>query len=77
MKGVRKLVEITLEDAYAGKMTYLDFTRKRCCEACDGKGGSNVKKCPDCKGRGIVTKMVKIFLIKQKINYYILVINLY
>jgi len=42
MKGVRKEVEITLEDAYAGKMTYLEHTRKRNCDGCEGKGGSNV-----------------------------------
>lgn len=58
MKGVRKELEITLEDSYEGKMSYLTHKRKRNCEGCDGKGGSNVKKCGECKGRGIVTKMV-------------------
>lgn len=58
MKGVRKEVEITLEDAYLGRMTYLTHKRKRNCETCDGKGGANVKRCETCKGRGIVTKMV-------------------
>eukprot|EP00335_Anophryoides_haemophila_P000376 CAMPEP_0204821158 /NCGR_PEP_ID=MMETSP1018-20131115/4117_1 /ASSEMBLY_ACC=CAM_ASM_000518 /TAXON_ID=46462 /ORGANISM="Anophryoides haemophila, Strain AH6" /LENGTH=93 /DNA_ID=CAMNT_0051921467 /DNA_START=445 /DNA_END=726 /DNA_ORIENTATION=+ len=60
MKGVRKEVEVTLEDAYIGNMTYLSHTRKRCCESCDGKGGANVKKCGECKGKGIVTKMVQL-----------------
>lgn len=60
MKGVRRILEITLEDAFLGKMSFLEYTRKRNCEACDGKGGANVKKCPDCKGRGIVTKMVQL-----------------
>lgn len=49
MKGVRKELEISLEDAYNGKMTYMNLTRKRCCEECDGKGGANVKKCGNYK----------------------------
>lgn len=60
MKGVRKELEVTLEDAYNGKMAHLPVTRKRCCESCDGKGGANVKKCGECKGRGVVTKMVQL-----------------
>lgn len=41
-------------------MTTFIHTRKRCCEECDGKGGSNVKRCGDCKGRGTITKMVNL-----------------
>ena len=31
----------------------LAATRDICCTACDGKGGSNVKNCTGCKGRGV------------------------
>ena len=39
-------------------MYKFDFKRIRCCEACDGKGGSNVKTCTSCKGKGVVIRMI-------------------
>lgn len=30
------------------------------CETCNGQGGSNVKACSPCKGRGVVEKMVML-----------------
>jgi DnaJ-class molecular chaperone len=46
-----------LEDIYKGKMFKLPHSHKKCCEACEGKGGSNQKKCSECKGQGMVVKM--------------------
>lgn len=56
-KSIAKDLKVSLEDIYKGKMMKLPHQRKKCCEACDGKGGSNVQKCGPCKGQGMVTKM--------------------
>jgi len=48
---------VTLEELYSGKTRKLAATRDICCTACDGKGGSNVKNCTGCKGRGFKVKM--------------------
>jgi DnaJ-class molecular chaperone len=34
--------------------------RYRNCVTCKGKGGSDVKSCGECKGRGSVVKMVQL-----------------
>ena len=34
--------------------------RIRCCETCQGKGGSEVKTCKTCKGRGSVIKSYQV-----------------
>lgn len=52
--------KVTLEDVYKGKMVRLDTKRMRLCDACDGKGGKNVKVCSECKGKKMVTKMVQL-----------------
>ena len=59
-KAKLKEMQVTLEDVYKGKMISFEHTRKRICAACDGKGGSEVKKCGTCKGRRIVEKMVML-----------------
>jgi len=59
-KGKLKEQSVTLEEVYKGKMIYIDHERYRLCEACDGKGGKDVKKCTTCKGKGMVTKMVQL-----------------
>jgi DnaJ family protein A protein 2 len=41
-------------------MHKLEHTRKRLCQTCDGKGGSNTKECTTCKGKGMVMKMVML-----------------
>jgi len=57
---VLKELKVTLEDIYNGKMVKIPHTRKGLCEGCDGKGGSNQKKCSNCKGRGAVEKMIML-----------------
>lgn len=56
-KSIAKDLKVTLEDIYKGKMFKLPHSHKKCCEACEGKGGSNQKKCSECKGQGMVVKM--------------------
>lgn len=56
-KSIAKDLQVSLEDIYNGKMVKIPHNRKKCCETCDGKGGSNQKKCSTCKGQGMVIKM--------------------
>ena len=59
-KPVQYPLKVTLEEIYAGKKTKIAVNRERICTVCNGIGGKEgaVQKCPDCKGRGMVTKMV-------------------
>ena len=57
MKAKMRELVVTLEDVYEGKMIHLNHKRKRVCEGCEGKGGSNAKTCTTCKGRGMVQKL--------------------
>lgn len=59
-KPTLKEVEITLEEAYTGKMMKFDIQRKRACKTCHGQGGTNLKKCGPCKGQGMVMKMMQM-----------------
>ena len=60
VKPTVKDIKVTLEDLYSGKMKNLTFRRDRNCEACDGKGGKDAKKCSTCKGAGMVEKIVQL-----------------
>ena len=51
---------ITLEEAYHGKMLTVNVDRKVVCSDCGGKGGKDPKACGDCKGKGVVTRMVQL-----------------
>jgi len=53
-------IKVKLEDIYNGKSEKLQISRKRNCETCDGKGGSNVTTCTACKGRCIVEKVMML-----------------
>jgi DnaJ family protein A protein 2 len=53
-------LDVKLEDVFLGKMVKLPHNRKKICDACDGKGGSNVKTCAPCKGKGMVEKMIML-----------------
>jgi len=48
---------VSLEELYNGKTRKLAATRDKLCSACDGKGGSNVRNCTGCKGRGFKVHM--------------------
>lgn len=60
VKPTKKALEVTLEQIYNGEMVKVKHERTRCCEACNGKGGENVKSCPACKGKGRVVKMYQM-----------------
>jgi DnaJ family protein A protein 2 len=60
VKPILKEMKVTLEDIYNGKMKKLTFQRHRNCEACDGKGGKDAKKCGTCKGNGMIEKVVQL-----------------
>lgn len=50
-------VTCTLEELYNGKRTTISVKRQRQCSKCNGVGGTTadaIKKCPDCKGNGVV-----------------------
>lgn len=59
-KAMGKEVEVKLEEVYNGKVVKLPVKKRVCCEACEGKGGKNIKTCTDCKGQGykIKTQMI-------------------
>ena len=59
-KGMLKELEISLEDVYNGGMRNFPHKRYRCCESCDGKGGSKIDICDGCNGQGMVRKMVML-----------------
>ena len=48
---------VSLEELYNGKTRKLAATRDIICSVCQGKGGSNVKNCTGCKGRGFKVHM--------------------
>ena len=52
--------EITLDEAFHGRMLHLDVDRMVVCGSCEGKGGLDPKTCAGCKGRGVVMKMVQL-----------------
>lgn len=53
-----KEMEVTLEEAFVGGSKTISHKRYRPCEPCNGQGGEEAKKCANCKGRGVVVKMV-------------------
>merc|ERR1740139_1761821 len=59
-KPTMKEVQVKLEEVYNGKVVKLPIKKRICCEACEGKGGKNIKTCTDCKGQGykIKTQMI-------------------
>lgn len=60
LKPTVRSVEISLEDAFHGRMMQLAVERMTLCQGCDGKGGLDPKTCTGCKGKGVVTRMVQL-----------------
>jgi molecular chaperone DnaJ len=61
-------LEITLEDAYAGKNAEIPVTSAVACEACSGRGaepGSKPENCPTCSGAGKVRAQQGFFTIER------------
>ena len=65
---LRYNLEITLEEAYAGKTAELKIPTAMTCEACPGTGanaGSKAKTCSTCGGHGRVRAQQGFFAIKR------------
>ena len=57
-------LQISLEDVILGKTVTIDVTRSETCETCHGTGaevGSKPETCPECFGRGQVTRTQGFF----------------
>ena len=53
-------MEITLEDAAFGAAKHISIPRLETCDECGGSGAeskSDIAACPDCNGRGVVTRV--------------------
>ncbi|MEM7826858.1 MAG: molecular chaperone DnaJ [Candidatus Aenigmatarchaeota archaeon] len=50
-------LEITLEDAFHGKVEKIDIPTFIPCKTCGGTGARHLKKCPNCNGTGEVRKI--------------------
>ncbi len=67
-QDLRYDLEMTLEEAYAGKQTDLRVPRSFTCEACGGSGaeaGSKPVTCPTCSGAGRVRAAQGFFTIER------------
>jgi DnaJ homolog subfamily A member 2 len=51
---------VTLAEIYHGVNKKLAINRQRNCTECKGAGGSKVNVCSECRGRGMVTKLVQL-----------------
>ena len=60
MQPTKRLLQIPLEKIYTGGSMEFHHEHARLCQACNGKGGENVKKCPIRKGQGGVTQLVQM-----------------
>jgi len=62
-KSVLQMLEVSLEEIYAGKEKYFEISRYRICKQCKGNGSKDPNantKCPDCGGRGVKTVIQKM-----------------
>jgi molecular chaperone DnaJ len=65
---LRYNMEITLEDAYAGKQATIRVPTSVLCEACNGSGGekgAQPANCPTCRGHGKVRAQQGFFTIER------------
>jgi molecular chaperone DnaJ len=61
-------LEITLEEAFAGKTTQIDVEVSDGCDACDGSGaepGTRAKACMTCRGSGQVRAQQGFFVVER------------
>lgn len=65
-------LKITLDDAASGKEMEIEIVKRGRCEACDGTGaqpGSEPQVCPQCHGRGQVSRSQGFFSISTTCSY--------
>ena len=60
LKPTVKKIRVSLDQIYNGHMKHIIVDRKVVCGDCEGDGGSNIKTCTECKGRGVVVRMVQL-----------------
>jgi len=60
LKPTVKKINIDMEQIYNGHLKSVIVDRKTLCATCDGKGGKNITTCGQCKGRGVVVRMVQL-----------------
>ena len=60
LKPTVRTIDVSLRDSYHGKTTFINVERKVICQGCNGKGGSEVKICSHCKGKGAILKMQQL-----------------
>ena len=61
-------LEVTLEDAFAGRQTEITVDVAAPCEVCDGTGaktGTRAKQCPTCHGHGKVRAQQGFFVVER------------
>lgn len=61
-------LEITLEEAFAGKEATVSIPTSVTCERCDGQGnepGTNLETCPTCNGQGRIRRSQGFFTMEQ------------
>jgi molecular chaperone DnaJ len=67
-RDIRVDHEVTLEQVLTGVDVSLDVPTRQPCDACNGSGakeGSQMKKCPDCKGAGQIRVSSGFFTMAQ------------
>jgi molecular chaperone DnaJ len=65
---LRYNLEITLEEAFKGKKTTIQFSSQMACESCQGSGaaeGSSQVTCPTCQGAGRVRSQQGFFAFER------------
>jgi len=51
-QDLRVQLNVTLEDVFAGGTKKIKYKRQTQCKPCNGKGGTDVRDCPSCRGTG-------------------------
>lgn len=59
--NLRLKVELSIEDILNGSNKKIKYKRHIKCDHCDGKGGHDVRTCPDCNGTGQKVSVVNGF----------------
>ncbi len=61
---LKAVVEVSLEDVFAGAERKMKYAHYAACQECGGKGypsGEKLEVCPECKGRGYVRRVAQTF----------------
>ena len=62
VKGQNRIevTNVTLEEIYTASEKIITLDRKKECEKCNGKGGSELKTCNICEGKGSILKIQQV-----------------